>query len=45
MAASAEPDLDAVDRRILRALQEDGRITVQCVGKNYLGVAVRIKLE
>ncbi|WP_449221633.1 Lrp/AsnC family transcriptional regulator [Tistrella mobilis] len=31
MAASAEADLDAVDRRILRALQEDGRTTVQAL--------------
>ena len=31
MAKSANPELSSTDRRILRALQEDGRMTVQAI--------------
>jgi Lrp/AsnC family leucine-responsive transcriptional regulator len=31
MADSAKTDLNAIDRKILRALQEDGRMTIQAI--------------
>ena len=31
MAEPANPKLSAIDRKILRALQEDGRMTVQAI--------------
>lgn len=33
MAKSANVELDAIDRRILRALQQDGRMTVQAIAE------------
>ncbi|GGB54539.1 Lrp/AsnC family transcriptional regulator [Tistrella bauzanensis] len=33
MAISTKPDLDPIDRRILKALQEDGRMTAQALAE------------